>query len=152
MQKRTAQAETVGRRSVTAEKAAQAGAFPIDRQTRDLSPQRAGVLLLVVLGLVLAVFWSAEVRTRQTEHASTIANLSDGGLFGFGSAALAACGSSATVTLEKLSLYVSSPADGTVSPDISRGFAAFAELSTRLGEEAACGVAFDAISVRNGAR
>jgi hypothetical protein len=152
MRKRTAQTKTVDRHSVVAEESERAGVFPVDRQTRDLPLPRAGVVLLFGLGLVLAIFWSAEVRPRETEHASTIANLTDDGLFGFGSAALAACGSSATVTFEQLSRSVSSPADGTISPDISRGFAAFAELGTRLGEEAACGVAFDAISARNGAR
>lgn len=143
MRKRMAHSKTVGRLSVAAGEARQAGDLPL---------QRAGVGLIFVLGLVLAVFWSGDVRTRETGHASTIANFSDDELFGFGSAALTACGSSAAITWDQVSRSVSSPADGTVSPEITRGFAEFAALSKRLGTEAACSTASDAISSRTGAR
>jgi hypothetical protein len=150
MLKRTAQTKTVGRHSVIAEDSAQASAFPVDRQSPDLPLQRAAVVLIIVFCLLMAIFWSADLRTRETEHVSTIAMLTEEELFGFGSAALAACGSSATLTWDQLSKSVFSPADGTVSPDISRGFAAFAQLSTRLGDEAACEAAREAFSARQG--
>jgi hypothetical protein len=81
-----------------------------------------------------------------------IAALSAEELFGFGSAAKAVCTSTQSITWDQLSRSVSANDDGTVSADISRGFAAFAELKTQLGVEAACSAAIDAISTRRHAR
>ena len=89
---------------------------------------------------------------RDAHQSAMIGALSAEGLFGFGSAAKAACTSTESITWDQLSRSVSANDDGSVSADISRGFAVFAELKTQLGVEGACSTAIDAISTRKHAR
>ncbi|MCA9232831.1 MAG: hypothetical protein KDA57_19435, partial [Planctomycetales bacterium] len=64
-------------------------------------------------------------------------NASQAYLFGFTSAAMTACPRPDGQEW-KLGRDVSSAADGSLDPDIAFGFAAFAELSDRIGHAVAC--------------
>lgn len=152
MRKPAMRANSFGRLSASGETATHAVVSNADRWTRRRVYLRSTVVLVLVLSLSYTLYWSAQARMRESRQAVMIAALSAEELFGFGSAAKAACTSTQSITWDELSRSVSADDDGTVSADISRGFSAFAEIQTQLGVASACSAAIDAISRRRHAR
>ncbi len=152
MRNQSVQSKTFGRLSASGETAAHAAELGADGRPRRQAFLRSGIVLVSVFCLSYALYWSAHVRMRDFDHASMFATLSADEVFGFGSAAMAACRSTESITWDQLSRSVSAEDDGAVSEGISRGFAAFAELKTQIGEEAACSAAIEAFTAREHAR
>lgn len=73
-------------------------------------------------------------------------------LFGFASAAMTACPLEPGAAWQKLRTLVSTTGAGEVPQDLTRGFAAFATLSERLGAAAACDQAISLFGPAGSAR
>lgn len=152
MRKPAQRSKTFGRLSASGETAIHAGMLDSDANVGRATFLRSSVILILTLSLSCAFYWAAYVRISNSELTPKIATLPADEFFGFGSAVIAACRSTEPITWDRLSRSVSAEDDGTVSEGIARGFAAFAELQTQIGEEAACSAAIDAITAREPAR
>lgn len=107
----------------------------VGRTSQRASRVRISQICFVTLGLALGGCWFvARVGTQQT---FTMENASQAYVFGFASAAMTGCAHHDGQDWAR-GRDVSSAADGSLDPDIALGFAAFAELTERLGHAAAC--------------
>lgn len=107
----------------------------VGRTSQRASRVRILQIFLVTLVLALGGYWFV-VRI-SAQQPLILENASQAYLFGFTSAAMTACPRPDGQEW-KLGRDVSSAADGSLDPDIAFGFAAFAELSDRIGHAVAC--------------
>ena len=97
---------------------------------------------MLMAGALLAA-WTVSQHASPLSRPDTMSDSghSPGYLFGFAHAALAGCNVEPGSHFPGLETTVTARADGAVSDDVKRGFAAFAEIAGSKGAESACGQA-----------